>query len=335
MRKVILLSLVLLLFLMPVSAWANTQSNVVIRDVQVFYGRGLTEMEGEVKYVTNLETPHYELNGIVLVSNINLKNLEGYYVKVKGYMLEGPSIFMKKRMLVTDYEIIYKNKLVELVGEVKYVRDVGPPHYELNGIVLEADFNLRRLAGRYVKVKGYMLEGPSIFMKERMVVRDYEILHPNKLVELEGEVKYIRNLEIPHYEINGVVLEAGFELSGLTGYYVKVKGYMLDGPSIFMKERMLVRDYEILNKGEVLKLKGIVGEGLRFNGYVLTSNRNLRPYIGKEVEITAIWDMDRSNSKQKYLQVLTINEVKRTRTQIVRERIDPNTGIRYIIRNYI
>ncbi len=265
MRKVILLSLVILLFLMPVSAWANTQSNVVIRDVQVVYGRGLTEMEGEVKYVTNLETPHYELNGIVLVSNINLKNLEGYYVKVKGYMLEGPSIFMKKRMLV----------------------------------------------------------------------KDYEILHSNKLVELEGEVKYIRNLETPHYEINGVVLEAGFELSGMTGYYVKVKGYMLDGPSIFMKERMLVRNYEILNKGEVLKLKGVVGEGLRFNGYVLTGNRNLRPYIGKEVEITAKWDMDRSNSKQKYLQVLTINEIKRTRTQIVRERIDPNTGIRYIIRNYI
>lgn len=61
---------------------------------------------------------------------------------------------------------------------------------------------------------------------------------------------------------------------------------------------------------------------------------DLRPFVGKEVEIIARWDLERSNAKQKYLQVLETKEV-RTRTQITRERIDPNTGTRYIFRYYI
>lgn len=265
MKKACLLSVLLLLCLFPSTVWANSPVNIVIRDIQVVHSRNLVELEGEVKYVKDLETPHYELNGFVLQANFDLKHLEGHYVRVKGYRLEGPSIFMKNRLLVREYEILYKNKLSEL----------------------------------------------------------------------EGVVRHVKDLETPHYELNGIVLQANFDLKGLEGYYVKVKGYMLEGPSIFMKERMLVKDFEVLNKGEILKMKGVIERGFRFNDFILLSKLDLRPYMGKEVEITAKWDMERSNAKQKYLQVLEIKEVRKDRIQIVRERVDPRTGIRYIIRYYL
>lgn len=65
---------------------------------------------------------------------------------------------------------------VELQGWVSYITDLEGPHYDLGGVVLEADFALEDLVGKYVRVWGYPLEGPSIFMKDRVKVQAYEIL---------------------------------------------------------------------------------------------------------------------------------------------------------------
>lgn len=128
---------------------------------------------------------------------------------------------------------------------------------------------------------------------------------------LEGVVKYVTDLESPHYELRGVVLEARFDMKGLEGYYLRARGYWLDGPSIFMKRRFFMEDFDVLNKGEILELQGVIQEDLKFLGYRLKAEMDLGPYVGKEVYLSGKWDMELSTPEQKVLLVLKVEEVAR------------------------
>lgn len=66
-------------------------------------------------------------------------------------------------------------EMLELRGEVKFIEDLGGPHYDLNGTKLRGDAELlSRLEGQYIIARGYRVDEASIFMKDIIQLVDYE-----------------------------------------------------------------------------------------------------------------------------------------------------------------
>jgi hypothetical protein len=128
----------------------------------------LISVAGMLEYVTDLETPHYEVGGWAIILNSPaLPRLVGKPVSVTGTLFGGISILMKPQVVVSELQ-------VSLMGALTHITDVEAPHYELDGFVLKAAdaVNLTAMEGQTVSVTGTLVIGPSIDMKPVIAVTD-------------------------------------------------------------------------------------------------------------------------------------------------------------------
>jgi hypothetical protein len=129
---------------------------------------GQVSASGVLTYVTDLETPHYEVSGWAIAMNsAALPKLVGKSVTVTGKLSGGISILMKPQILVSEMQ-------VTLEGTLTLVADVESPHYELAGFVLKSadTASLESLSGQTVAVTGLLAADSSIYMKPVIDVRE-------------------------------------------------------------------------------------------------------------------------------------------------------------------
>jgi hypothetical protein len=134
-------------------------------------------ISGELIHETELASPHYTLDGWVLIfeSPAALLRLIGNTVTAFGTRYEGPTILLRPHLLVEGLETAVEG---ELVG----VGNMGTFYYEVDGWVLSGvDIeSLKEMVGQRVTVMGTVLSNPSIYLKPMLAVRQVTALSPDK-----------------------------------------------------------------------------------------------------------------------------------------------------------
>jgi len=204
-----------------------------------------TTLEGVLAEVTDLETPHYELDGWVLQGDAaTFSAMSGSDVRVTGRVLLGPSIYMKPAVQVSSVAAVSAEQeeaiAVKVRGVLRLEQELEGPHFSVDGWVVKADQAelLAKLVGKYVTIKGSEFTGMSIFMRPQVVVEELE-------VTLRGSLQSVTDLESPHFELDGFVLlgEAG-AMQALSGQTVMVTASLFTGPSIYMRPVLEVKSVQ-------------------------------------------------------------------------------------------
>ncbi len=125
MKKLIMASIVILLFLIPSGGWSETGESSVL--------------EGRVRFEPYLESPHYEIDGVALQTSLDLENLEGYYIMASGQYLEDPSIFMRKRLWIEDFDIVNKHEMLQTALQPKILLKADRLTAEVDGEQVELE----------------------------------------------------------------------------------------------------------------------------------------------------------------------------------------------------
>lgn len=257
---------------------------------------GTVSVQGEIRLVTNLETPHYEVGGwaLMLDDKALLAQLEGRQVQVTGTPFTGMSILMRRQLVVSAIEVTLEGTLIE-------VTDLEVPHFELGGFVVQGDAaELRTMAGAAVKLTGPVHMGPSVYMKPAVQAESLTLVasavdpaEPGQIVpavEVRGVLRFNSQLEGPHYEVDGWVisLDARAALDRLVGKFVTVKGTEYDGMSIFMRPQVVVSELSVTLRGSLVAVTDLETPHYELGGFVLTgAAADLQALSGQEVMVTA------------------------------------------------
>lgn len=147
-------------------------------------------ISGELIHETGLESPHYLLDGWVLVfeSPAALHRLVGQTVTAFGTRDESPTILLRPHFLVFALETVVEGELVGIGSAATF-------HYEVDGWVLSGvdPGSLQEMVGQRVRVMGSVLSSPSIYLKPLLAVRqvtavDSDAKHPLRSVKVAGQV---------------------------------------------------------------------------------------------------------------------------------------------------
>ena len=240
---------------------------------------------GILEYETELETPHYVVNGWALQfdSPEVLAMLVGQQVTVKGQEFDGISFLMRRQIVVAELEIA-------LEGELTYVTGLETPHFELDGFVIEADRDeLAAMAGSKVTVTGSILDGPSIYMKPVLTVSRIDGTGTAVSArEARGVLQYETELETPHYVVDGwaLMLEDAALMERLVGTEITVKGQEFDGMSILMRPQIVVEEITFELSGNLTLVTDLGTPHLGLDGWVvLGGEAELKNLVGSSVKL--------------------------------------------------
>lgn len=284
-RKIVAVAAATVTVLAPGAALADV-SITPVQPPRLVAAPGAVSVEGEVRLVTNLETPHYEVGGwaLMLEDKALLAQLEGRPVRVSGTPFTGFSILMRKQLVVTAIE-------VTLEGPLTAVTDLEPQHYELEGFVVQAAAaDLAAMAGATVKLTGAVNLGPSIYMKPVVRADSLAVTAPAAEVatlEVRGVLRHNAGLEGPHYEVDGwvVSLDAAEALKLLSGKFVTIKGTEFTGMSIFMRPQLVASELSVTLAGTPVLVNNTHYE---LHGFVLTGAvDSLQQLASQPVLVTA------------------------------------------------
>lgn len=157
------------------------------------------QVEGVLQLERSLETPHYVVNGWALTMDDPdaLALLVGKHVVIKGNEFTGPSILMRRQLVVKEVQ-------AEVRAPLQLVTDMESPHWEVDGLVVLGDEpQLQALAGQEVTLVGTLTTGPSIYMKPALTVKSVaaapllpaavmvngkQILLPTQAVRQDGQL---------------------------------------------------------------------------------------------------------------------------------------------------
>ncbi|MFZ5825956.1 MAG: copper amine oxidase N-terminal domain-containing protein [Bacillota bacterium] len=152
-------------------------------------------------------------------------------IGVPGIGGANSAIPLVPRLPAVPAQPVTPSKHMAVTGILQYVD--GPGHYEVNGYVLlgvKPD-QLAPLLGRMVVVKGTLLHGPSIFMRQVLQVEE---IGPHKTVELPAEPPHRLLFGRIEQDCHGFLLVeqaesspvrlVGRDLSHLVGQLVAVAG---------------------------------------------------------------------------------------------------------------
>lgn len=149
-------------------------------------------ISGELIHETGLASPHYTLDGWVLIfeSPAALSRLIGSTITAFGTRYESPTILLRPHLLVLELETAVEG---ELVG----VGNLGTFYYEVDGWVLAGvdTGSLKEMVGQRVQVMGTVLSSPSIYLKPMLAVRQVTAADPDSK-RLSRPVKVIGQVPI-------------------------------------------------------------------------------------------------------------------------------------------
>lgn len=200
-------------------------------------------LEGVLTELTDLETPHFEVDGFVVQGEAAaLSAMKGEAVRITGNVVLGSSLFMKPVVQVQALVALQPGvgeslpAAVEIRGVLQFEQELEGPHYAVDGWVvkLEGAEVLAELVGKYVTIKGTEFDGISIFMRPQVVVQELQ-------VTLRGNLQTVTDLEGSHFELGGFVLVGeNTALQALSGQEVQVTATLITGPSIYMRPALEV-----------------------------------------------------------------------------------------------
>lgn len=125
------------------------------------------QVEGVLQMERSLETPHFVVNGwaVTGADQEALAALVGKHVVIKGTEFTGPSILMRRQLVIKEVQ-------AEVRAPLQLVTDMESPHYEIDGLVVLGDAaQLQALSGQEVTLVGTLVTGPSIYMKPALTVK--------------------------------------------------------------------------------------------------------------------------------------------------------------------
>jgi hypothetical protein len=248
---------------------------------------------GTLTYVTDVESPHWEVDGWVLQVEDPaglLFQFDGQKVAVSGTEFKGMSIMMRRTLVVHTVQgvlldgsqvVLTADELkagqasepgapaeqtgpaeeaaepsqaqLQVEGVLELERRLETPHFVVNGWALSVEDAqaLEALAGKHVVIKGTEFTGPSILMRRTLVVSEVT-------TEVRGKLVYVTDVETPHWEIDGlIVVGADTQLQALADQEVTVTATLMTGPSIFMKPALEIKAVtEAPAAPSVVKVKG-------------------------------------------------------------------------------
>jgi hypothetical protein len=125
------------------------------------------QVEGVLQMERSLETPHFVVNGWAIsgADQEALAALVGKHVVIKGAEFTGPSILMRRQLVVKEVQ-------AEVRAPLQLVTEMESPHYEIDGLVVLGDAaQLQALSGQEVTLVGTLVTGPSIYMKPALTLK--------------------------------------------------------------------------------------------------------------------------------------------------------------------
>lgn len=273
---------------------------------------GVVSLSGVLEYETELEMPHYVVNGWALQFDGDaevLAQLVGKQVTVKGAQFDGVSFLMRRQIVVTELE-------VTLEGELSYVTDLETPHFELDGFVVEAEGDaLLAMAGTRVTLVGTLWDGPSIYMKPVLAVSRVEAAGDAVSVrEARGVLRYETELETPHYVVDGwaLMMEDKALMERLAGKTVTIKGREFDGVSVLMRKQLVVEEITVELEGTLTEVSDLGAPHLELDGFVILGEEAaLRNLSGSAVKLKGSVHMGPSIYMKPVIQVVEAEAVSR------------------------
>ncbi len=162
------------------------------------------EVSGILRYETDLETPHYAVEGWALRMErpTVLARLVGRPVTVRGTRFEGISILMRRQLQVQEIE-------ATLEGVLERVDGADGPVYMLDGwVLMDTSRRLAELVGRRVTVTGAIVSQPVIAPARVQVLdgedgTEAESWHVPRVVVIGGVRPH---LHVPPVQLEGELM---------------------------------------------------------------------------------------------------------------------------------
>jgi hypothetical protein len=256
---------------------------------------------GTLEYVTDLETPHYEVGGWVVTAPAPalLSKLVGRPVAVTGKQSGSVSIYMKPVMSVTAMKATLEGQLIETADT-----------YELDGWVLKGLGKVQILAGSTVRITGTVLWDSAAAPKPALQVEDLtpvSVPAPQPITRrLEGMLQAGADQV---YSVAGWALQ-GANASGLkklSGQTVSVTGNVVTGSE---RPTLKVTELQATVVGQLVQVDGLESPHFEVNGFVVAGDTaTLNSFASLTVSVRGTLSPDLSIYMKPVLRVIELQSV--------------------------
>jgi hypothetical protein len=256
---------------------------------------------GTLEYVTDLETPHYEVGGWVVTAPAPalLSKLVGRPVSVTGKQSGTVSIYMKPTMAVSAMKATLEGQLIETADT-----------YEMDGWILKGLGKVQILAGSTVRITGSVLWDTATAQKPALQVEDLtpvSVPTPQPVTRsLEGRLQAGAD---DAYTVEGWVLQGSNEkgLQKLSGQNVSVTGNVVTGSQ---RPTLKVTDLQATVVGTLEAVDGLEAPHYEVNGFVLAGDAaTLHSFAATTVSVRGSLSPELSIYMKPVLQVVELKGV--------------------------